>query len=55
MYRLIDPRNGETFHVGNGKGNSVFIHAHAAPYIIVSGITLLLYVGIVYGMAKAFD
>ena len=22
-YRLIDPRNGETFYVGQGKGNRV--------------------------------
>ena len=21
VYRLIDPRNGETFYVGKGKGN----------------------------------
>ena len=27
MYRLIDPRNGETFYVGKGKGNRVFQHA----------------------------
>lgn len=25
-YRLIDPRNGETFYVGKGKGNRVFMH-----------------------------
>lgn len=28
VYRLIDPRNGETFYVGKGKGNRVFAHAH---------------------------
>ena len=27
VYRLIDPRNGETFYVGKGKGNRVFGHA----------------------------
>lgn len=27
VYRLIDPRNGETFYVGRGKGNRVFQHA----------------------------
>ena len=27
VYRLIDPRNGETFYVGKGKGNRVFVHA----------------------------
>jgi hypothetical protein len=27
VYRLIDPRNGETFYVGKGKGNRVFEHA----------------------------
>lgn len=30
VYRLIDPRNGETFYVGKGKGNRVFAHALAA-------------------------
>ena len=27
VYRLIDPRNGETFYVGRGQGNRVFAHA----------------------------
>jgi len=26
VYRLIDPRNGETFYIGSGKGNRVFVH-----------------------------
>ena len=26
-YRLIDPRNGETFYVGKGQGDRVFVHA----------------------------
>jgi len=26
VYRLVDPRNGETFYVGKGKGNRVFNH-----------------------------
>src|SRR5581483_6278095 len=26
VYRLIDPRNGETFYVGKGKGNRIFQH-----------------------------
>lgn len=30
VYRLIDPRNGETFYVGKGKGNRVFSHMKAA-------------------------
>ena len=29
VYRLIDPRNGDTFYVGKGKGNRVFAHANA--------------------------
>ena len=29
VYRLIDPRNGENFYVGKGKGNRVFQHANA--------------------------
>jgi len=27
VYRLVDPRNGETFYVGRGVGNRVFFHA----------------------------
>jgi len=27
VYRLVDPRNGETFYVGKGKGDRVFQHA----------------------------
>ncbi len=27
VYRLIDPRNGETFYVGKGAGNRLFQHA----------------------------
>ena len=27
VYRLIDPRNGETFYVGRGRGERVFQHA----------------------------
>ncbi len=30
VYRLIDPRNGETFYVGKGKGNRVFNHMKCA-------------------------
>jgi hypothetical protein len=30
VYRLIDPRNGETFYVGKGKGNRVFQHIKCA-------------------------
>ena len=29
VYRLIDPRNGETFYVGKGKGDRVFAHSRA--------------------------
>ncbi|MDR0957380.1 MAG: hypothetical protein LBM09_02260 [Candidatus Nomurabacteria bacterium] len=28
VYRLIDPRNGQTFYVGKGKGNRVFQHVN---------------------------
>ncbi len=28
VYRLIDPRNGETFYVGKGQANRVFAHIH---------------------------
>ena len=27
VYRLVDPRNGETFYVGKGNGDRVFAHA----------------------------
>ncbi len=30
VYRLIDPRNGETFYVGKGRGDRVFEHAKGA-------------------------
>lgn len=30
VYRLIDPRNGETFYVGKGQGDRVFQHAAGA-------------------------
>ncbi len=30
VYRLIDPRNGETFYVGKGQGDRIFEHAKAA-------------------------
>jgi hypothetical protein len=30
VYRLIDPRNGETFYVGKGRGDRVFQHSNGA-------------------------
>lgn len=30
VYRLIDPRDGQTFYVGKGKGNRVFAHVNDA-------------------------
>lgn len=30
VYRLVDPRNGQTFYVGKGKGNRVFQHVRGA-------------------------
>ena len=30
VYRLVDPRNGQTFYVGKGKGNRVFQHVLGA-------------------------
>jgi hypothetical protein len=33
VYRLIDPRNGETFYVGKGKGNRVFHHMRCASML----------------------
>lgn len=29
VYRLIDPRNGETFYIGKGRGNRIFAHVRA--------------------------
>ena len=30
VYRLVDPRNGETFYVGRGKRNRIFDHVNQA-------------------------
>jgi hypothetical protein len=30
VYRLIDPRNGDTFYVGKGRGDRIFQHAKGA-------------------------
>ena len=30
VYRLIDPRNGETFYVGKGQGDRIFQHVKGA-------------------------
>jgi hypothetical protein len=31
VYRLIDPRNGETFYIGKGQGNRMFQHLKCSP------------------------
>ncbi len=33
VYRLIDPRNGETFYVGKGRGNRVFAHIREEQHL----------------------
>ncbi len=37
VYRLIDPRDDETFYVGKGTGNRVFAHARAAKIVTGEG------------------
>lgn len=37
VYRLVDPRNGQTFYVGKGKGNRVFAHTNYALKSIPMG------------------
>ncbi len=29
VYRLIDPRTGDTSYIGKGKGDRVFVHSRA--------------------------
>lgn len=36
VYRLIDPRNGETFYVGKGKGDRIFQHVRSVSFGIES-------------------
>lgn len=31
VYRLIDPRNGETFYIGKGVGDRIFAHVQGLP------------------------
>lgn len=33
VYRLIDPRNGETFYIGKGNGNRIFQHLKCSESI----------------------
>lgn len=33
VYRLIDPRNGQTFYVGKGRGNRIFQHLSEAEVL----------------------
>lgn len=41
VYRLVDPRNGETFYVGEGCGNRVFQHASAVDMSFYQDKSLL--------------
>ena len=37
VYRLIDPRNGETFYVGKGRGNRVSLsHAKGERFLAMT-------------------
>ena len=38
VYRLIDPRSGETFYVGKGVGNRVFSHINAEKNLEGDGL-----------------
>ena len=39
VYRLVDPRNGETFYVGKGTNDRVFHHAAGKFSAIDEGAT----------------
>ena len=39
VYRLIDPRDGQTFYVGKGKGNRIFSHIYDEQVLKESDVT----------------
>ncbi len=39
VYRLVDPRNGETFYVGKGQGDRVFKHANGSAEFLDTGLS----------------
>ena len=41
VYRLVDPRNGETFYVGEGCGNRVFQHANAVDMSFYKDVNVI--------------
>ena len=38
VYRLIDPRNGETFYVGKGRDNRVFQQSLGTHQLVACGV-----------------
>jgi len=55
VYRLYDPRNGETFYVGKGSGDRIFAHMRGVREIDENGLDDLKFKRIIEIRNKGFE